>query len=524
MCNKRVFFVTAILFCSVCTLVSAQKYQISDVTYYSTGITKSNALQRAVSIDRTHVFETKEEFDAYVADITQQLENLRILESILAQPVLLTEQDGIIPVSLSFTVADSKHILALPKPSYDSNTGVEIKIKLKDSNFLGLLNTLNVDVNAAYSHSQEKDPYRFSLGINFDYDYPFKIASTNDTWSNDFTFNWTFGETIPEFSYETGLTISVPFGIHFFNFNISQSIVRNDDYTSYGDDTYAVEKASFALPLTIGYIHKTTKVVYTPSINFVYNWDIDGIDPTNEDLASPFMNIAHSLSTERINWIGNFRKGYSLTGSQSFGWNFQTESFVPEVTLDVKLYKAFKYAGINTHAKAFFMLNSSDKIGSELRGVRDNQYFADGSYYALKVPAALIFSLDMPVHIVTTHWLDWGYHLFGAYNDMNAVSRFFFWIPHKIFSYADFELQCSPFIDAALTRNKNHNTTFSIKDGFYDAGVEVLLYPAKWKSYVVRFSLGVDVGTKFLSKYIDTSWRDSSISPYEFMFGLGLHY
>ncbi|HBD68163.1 MAG TPA: hypothetical protein DC014_02700, partial [Treponema sp.] len=92
-----------------------------------------------------------------------------------------------------------------------------------------------------------------------------------------------------------------------------------------------------------------------------------------------------------------------------------------------------------------------------------------------------------------------------------------------LFPYLDFELLISPFIDIALTNNTATGRTFYWKDGFYNAGIEVLVHPASWKSYVVRASFGVDVGRAVLSRFIDTSWRHD-VSKWELFIGLSTAY
>lgn len=520
-----------IKFFSLITILSAvsffcfgEQYRINSLTFYSSGITQSAALQRTVSVDKKHVFNSTEELQKYIADVTQEVINIRQLDNVIPNYTCQDAVDGIIPVDITFTVSDSKHLIVFPKFSYDSNTGAELKLKLKDSNFLGLLNTFNFDFNGQISQTDEKDTPDYIFGINCSYDYPFEIGMTKDTWSNDFSLDWTWGSSKPEFNYNTGLSFSVPIDIHSINFSFNHAFIRNDDYEAYNDAMYSSEIASISLPLTIGMIGNVTKVTYTPSINFTYNWDFDGIEEKDTDLSSPIFNISQSLGTSKINWNGNFRNGYSLSGSQSFGWNMQTEKLIPSITADIYLYKSLKYIGFNSEIYAFTVLNSTNAIGSKIRGVRDNQYFVDGSAYALKVDSAVVINFDMPIHIITTHWLSWGYALFGAYEDLPKPMRILCWIPHKVFAIADFELQLSPFIDIALTHNSYVNTTFSLRDGFYAGGLEMLIYPSKWKSYVIRTSVGVDLGRKLFSKYIDTSWRDTSISTYEIYFGLGLHY
>lgn len=521
--NKKYFFFIAFafLFSSFCC---AQVYKITDATYYSMGNTRSSALMRVVPIDKDKTFETQQKLESYLNEIVQQVQNLRLLESVDLKYTCGEEQDNIIPVKVIITVTDSKHFLVFPKFGYDSNTGAEVKLKLKDTNFLGLLNTLNFDFNVQLKQKNELDAAEFALGSNLQYDYPFTIGITQNSWNNDFSFSWTIGDTIPEFSYTTGFTFKLPLGMHFLSFNLAQSIIENKDYETYGDDLYAIEEAAISLPLTIGMIGGTTKVTYTPSISFVYNWDKDGINIKDDDLVSPYIITSHSLLTTKVNWIGNLRDGFSVLGTQSFGWNFQSEQFIPSVSADIEYFKSFTFMGIASRIYAFSELNGTEKIGSKLRGIRDNQLYADGSYYALKVPAALVFNLDLPINIITTHWLEWGAFLFGPYDRLPSFARWFFWPAHKIFSVCDFNLQLSPFIDIALTRNRIANTIINPEDGFYSAGIEILIYPLKWKSYVIRTSIGFDVGRLLLSNYLNTTWRDMDVQSYEFYFGLGLHY
>ena len=93
--------------------------------------------------------------------------------------------------------------------------------------------------------------------------------------------------------------------------------------------------------------------------------------------------------------------------------------------------------------------------------------------------------------------------------------------------YFDFEMHISPFFDFALSDNLITGKTFAIKDGWYAAGLEVLVYPAKWRSLVVRASAGIDAGRKIIkkavSKLIDDTWR-KQVSALEISIGIGLFY
>ena len=501
------------------------KYKINNVYYMPGGKTKPYALERSVTINKNIDFNTKEEFELYCANLEQLFINTRLLENVSITKEYLEEKDGLILVNISVICSDSKHLLALPKISYNSNDGAEIKVKLKDMNFLGFMEDFNFDFNALFKQEVETDPMELALGINFQYDFPFKMFNYFDnTWSNDFSFSWTIGDSLPEFNYTTGLTIALPLGENDLKFTVQQSAIRDEDYEIYGDDFYAKEYASLSYPIIIGKINNVTNVTYTPSFGFTYNWDTDGIDINNSDLSSPTISLSQSIATSRVDWISNFRTGYDLSISQSFGWNFQTQKFIPNLEIDTIFHKGFKYIGFSTRFIGIARLNDREKIGSYLRGIRDNQYLPGTTTYALKVPAALVFNFDMPVHIITTHWLDWGYKMFGSYEDMSKASKIIFYLPHKIFQYCDFELQLNPFIDAALIQHPVKDTTLKFEDGYYAGGLEVLIYPSKWKSFVVRTSVGFDLGRWIFPNKLDLTYRDTELPKYEIFFGLGLQY
>ena len=98
--------------------------------------------------------------------------------------------------------------------------------------------------------------------------------------------------------------------------------------------------------------------------------------------------------------------------------------------------------------------------------------------------------------------------------------------PLKLLDKLEFELQVSPFIDVGLTYNRATKKLYSLRDGFYAGGLELLVYPERWRSVVGRISFGVDVGRKIFKNKLnlDNEWRRTSTSTWELTIGLGLHY
>lgn len=536
--NLKKTLIFVVLSCASAVFAQEELFQIKKVDFISKGKTKESALKRNITdINYEKVFTSQEELEKYLHDIYQNIENTRLLTDIeYSYEIAETTDDGINLVEAQYTFKDSHSMLIFPKPALDTNSGIEIKLKLKDNNFLGLMNDLNVDLNLNFGDDDEPDNYsKVTTGFGFSYNYPFDIGITENTWSNSFDFNWVIGEDVPEYDFTTGIAVVVPIGQHKIKFEFSQSIIKNLDYEKYDDDLYFVEDATISVPFSIGYIRNTTEVTYTPSINFTHNWDRNGINKNNDDLnQTPMIKPGQTISFSNINWVGenNFRTGYSFSASQYMGWDITAdtidEKVVPSVEANLKLFKSFKYVGFAINANGFAGYNTKFSIGEYLRGAPDKQEFddyeVDADNYALKTPAAIVFNFDMPIHIVTVRWLDWSYALFGSYDTKPKVIKAIAFLPHKIFKYLNFEFQLSPFFDAALIKNRGTGSNLDYKEGIYTGGLEALVYPEKWKSFVVRASLGVDLSKKILNGHMDfdSSWRKGK--AWEAYFGLGLQF
>ncbi len=369
------------------SLDNGEHYQIKNIDFNSNGKTKAFALKRTIpDIDYLRIFDSKEELEGYLHDVYQDIENTRLLRDIeYSYETEETTEDGITFVVAEYSFYDTHPMIIFPRPSFDTNSGIELKLKLKDNNFIGLMEDLNVDLNLNFGDKDEPDNYsKVIAGFNFEYDFPFNIGITEDTWSNDLAFNWEIGNHLPEYDYETGIKVSVPLGqsMHKLQMTFTQSIAENFDYAKYGDEFYFTENAKIYLPLFVGYIGNTTQVIYTPSVTFTYIWDKDGIDPKNDDLnQTPKIRVGQSIGFDNVDWIkgNNFRTGYSFSVSQLMGFDLGTESLdemlVPSVYAKLKLFKGFKYIGFAFNAIGFAGWNTKLDIGEYLRGAPDRQTF-----------------------------------------------------------------------------------------------------------------------------------------------------
>ena len=222
--------------------------------------------------------------------------------------------------------------------------------------------------------------------------------------------------------------------------------------------------------------------------------------------------ISYALAVEEIGRACggtglSYAAAVSLGATPFYNFGKKTDKLCPKVSLDTKAYYATEYVGFNTRLNAFtyYGMNNPEKdnIGSSLRGIRDDEdKYNNGQ---IETSSAIVFNFDIPVKVVQTDWRAWGKKLLKK--DMPSWFRYF-----------DFELQISPFFDLALIRNTITGNLFNPKDGFYSAGLEIIVFPTKMRSIQVRVSAGTDI-----SSYIaDAEWRTKT-SP-EIQIGVGLHY
>lgn len=504
---KKVFFFLVFLL-TISFFSFSEQYHILDFNFNISGATKNSLIKTKDTslliqypIDTNTIFTTQEEFEKYLENYEQTLINSRAFENveILYESDLSTSDSSITNVILTINLQDSHHLLILPYPKYDSNSGVTLKIKVKDTNFLGSLKTFNLDLNTNYYDGD------LSAGLNFSYDQPFKAGPFNIYWVNDYSFDFIIGKKIPEFSAKTGLEVTLPKNRYSYVLEFFQYAYKDYDYEIYGDDLYFKEEIKFSVPFKLYSFKNYSNLLYTPYVKFSFNWDFDSIQIENNDLSSPYLDIGHSISNEKINWNNNFRKGYSACLSNNYTYNFQRHDFYSNLVFEFQFFNNFKAYeernyfdrfGFYSRMKIFttFEISSNkfkygQEIGDWLRGIKDSTCIDLSS----SVPSAIVLNIDLPHHIFTTNFKK---------------------------DIINFDLQISPFLDIALIQSRKNNKVFSLADGLYCAGVEFLVFPKKWSSYTIRASAGFDLKESLNSTRI----IKGLLHNYEIYIGLGTAY
>ena len=484
-----------------------EKFVIKSVQIDAKGGTKESALRKKITAKEGMEFESRAALDAFVVSEKQSLINSRLFESAeIAVQESGEGANGERLVDISVQTVDTGHLMLLPYYKYSSNDGHTVKVKLKDDNFMGLMSEFSADAFVQYEKKEGRSD-DFVSGASLKYRLPFSLGRVQATWNNDHFFKYAFIRKEPEWNLNTGFSFALPFENFSLCLDLTQGFVRDADYKVFGDELYWVENAKAYAPIILERFNKIGNLVYTPAVEFDYKWNLDGINDIDEDLISPRLIFSHGLGLGKVNWIGNFRKGFAAEISQSAAYNFQAKMFQPGVKVSLQTFAAWKHAGINSRLTFFAERQHYVRYGECLRGVPDDQYFAGVPHtpngYAAKSAAAVIFNLDIPIKIMSIYFENWGMRFLKPFN---------------------MEVQIVPFVDIALAANRITGRTFDPRDGFYCAGVEVLLFPHKWKSVQIRASAGLDVGRLLLKNWIDTSWRDEDSSKFEVSFGIGLFY
>lgn len=502
-CKTIVFFSLFTLFC-VSGIFSEEtdgRYQIKDVTYDIKGTTREFPLTLAVPIDKTKIFSSKTLFEKYISNLTTQFTNQRVFETATIETMYESvDENGIIKVSLTVHTKDTWNIIIVPYPKYDSNTGTELKLKIKNYNFFGSMQELNGDVNYRVDTTGKT-----IIGGNLAFDIPFKAWDYSCNWDNAFSLAYTVDEN-PEINISSGLNIAIPIGITSITFGARQSLVLNDRDTSttpaviytedptYFNDTFYT---SLSVPLyNFGYPGSLT---WTPSASISTNWALNRAI-YHANLRSPVITWGHSFGIGRVDWHSNFRTGFSALLGNTYTYNTSIAAPIA-ITINGTLTgftSFFDRFGVYSRITGFYNFDSAltTNAGDKCRGIINSRISTDNE---------VTLNVDIPVRIMRVNFVE-----------ITGVS----WT-----RFIGFEMHASPFFDMALTHDIKTGRLFSLDDGWYSGGLELIVYPTKMRSLSGRISAGFDLYELWQNggKLSGAAQRDG-LSIRELLIGIDLHY
>ena len=507
-----------------------QNYRITIVHYNIKGLTRKYPLSQAVPIDTNRIFASEEALQHYLDDLEQQFKNIRIIQTVkIDREYGDTDNQSVIPVILTIAITDTWNFIAVPYPSFDSNSGFRLKMKIQDFNFAGTLQPLKADL---VYRSTETDNQIVSSSIDFS--LPFKAGIFNLLWDNSFQIVYAF-DKFPKINIGTGLEASHKFNKHVsLAFGLSSELAINDRASSqlsttgttepsqeegrrsgspeaqtktaqpsglgyvYPDDRYYFKTAFYLRsPVMITEVKKFGPLVWTPSMSLTGNWAFDGIQA--DDLKTWSFNWGHELSLSRVNWKANFRKGLAFAVGNTYAYQFYSKhkmstGFKTSLT---GYYSFINRVGIHGRTQFFYHLfgTTSTQAGAALRGILNKRIDTDTAY---------TFNFDIPIRVATLDFQT----ITGV-----AWTRFFNCDVHLV-----------PFLDIALAHDSKTGRYYHPADGWYAGGMEVIVYPEKMRSIYVRASLGFDLTElKNLSGLKGYAKRDGE-SITEIFIGIGVHY
>ena len=531
--NKNVFFggslrrfriymlliIITLLFIIPC--FSENTYKIADVKYDISGLTREYVLSQKLDIDTNDIFNSQEELNEYINVIKQNLENQRVIEEYeVAQSFSEPDSEGLISVYLTIKTKDSINFVIVPYPKYDVNTGFELKLKIKDYNFLGSMEEFNSSLIYQLRIDEDSGEKSNCLDFSFGFDIPFQLGPFNCNWNNDFSLNYVIGDSDIGFEIKEGIDFSLPiYDITTLKFNISQAFIQNPEYKCNNDLFYFNTEASLSLPFNIAEIPNVGYLTWGPGISFNFNWDKDVFSGAQnfgiltDDLMGPSISIFQKIEVGKVNWISNLKDGFFGRIKIDYSYNFTTLEYSPSISVELERYHALERNSIST--RFYYFINAyggSSKIGNRIRGIRDNDVESDNAF---------CMNLDFPIKLFQTNWVGWL---------KNATDKDLSWL-----SYVDFEAEISPFVDFMIGHNTETDSFFNFTDSYLATGFEIIGFPNKFRSIQGRISFGVDLvqvlsfigdNANFMNQAVNsvfnTSWRDDPW--WELFIGVGLFY
>ena len=476
---------------------------INSFSFNITGFTRSDALIRKGELKTEEEIKGISELEKYILDKTQLLYNERVLDSVsidyaIGQP----RGDGKYPVDIIITTKDTWNIVAIPRPRYSSNTGFDITLKARDYNFLGTMSPLRIDFGYSYNEYKQN-----SFFFQFDSNIPFSAYGLN--WNIKFFDSFFYRPDTEQPIYNgntTGLSVELPVSFTTITVGLNELFILNEEngdvykpeYGNFQDGFYMSTNPYISWKIPVGIdAGSFGEVVFTPGISAVFpheftRWPLDDIRK------GPVLVFKQNIGFNRIDWIGNFRKGLDISVYNSFDYNFFKAQNDKNPWTDKLIFsgighfKITNFFGVSTnlmYRQWLFYDYGYTLAGDVLRGVIDKDIFAD---YMLSL------NLDLS---------------FKVFSFLPSV-----WFNRPKLRVFNFELFFAPIIDMAVFNDTEDKNGFNLKNTAVTGGFEIIIFPEFFRSLFLRASVGWNISDQIkLSDH-------SGDRPYELYIGTDFFY
>lgn len=386
--NKKSIILKALLFTFFFMLSSVSvlaDWIVDSVDFEIDGRTREDALDRFVEMEEGDTFYSESSFLSEFALLKESFENLRILEEFTVDYTMEESgEDTLIHVSIY--IKDSWNLIALPYPSFDTNEGTKIVLKVRDYNFMGKMETLSFNLNYIYDTISSDTPTH-TLSSSLTYPYNFEIGNYTYTLTASQGYDFLPGDEDDSYFYST--EISLGSSLH-----IPYSVIngRKPDYH------------------------------YSLGSEIMYR--LNRVHPISEERDGIDFYFDHGVSLGWISWgSNNYREGMAFSvenrnvytldvGPSDFPWS---GNFV----LSGQIHKDLYPWGYTSRIVVDYSPYQKQELGGYLRGVVDDELEADAGVF-----------LNNAVYLTVWNWnpiwewyggfvLDMGY-LYGLSEDTAA--------------------------------------------------------------------------------------------------------
>ena len=155
---KRIL--AALVFILVSCQLFASIYKVRSYSFDVKGKTKSSVLLEFVDSkdkEKDKTFDSLDKMVAFLDDKRQQLINKRVFFKVEYTYELEETSADVFEADVFFYIEDADTFLIVPYPKYDSNYGISLKLKAKDSNLFGTFATLDSTFGFTQRNNSFKD-------------------------------------------------------------------------------------------------------------------------------------------------------------------------------------------------------------------------------------------------------------------------------------------------------------------------------------------------------------------------------
>jgi len=374
----------ALLFATSFFSLSAE-WIISGIDFEIDGRTRQEALERFIDLKAGDRFQSESDFLREYALLEESIQNLRIFEEYsLSYELVKSGNDT--QVNIYVFIKDTWNLIGLPYPSFDTNEGTRISLKIRDYNFLGNMETLRFNLNYIYDTINPDNP---SHTLSTSMSYPFKFEIGKQVYTLTASQGYDFIPDDEDDTYFFYSELSLGSLLH-----VPVTVIkgRKPDY-SYSFGTKKMYRFNREVPLSE---------------------ERDGID----------FVFKHNLSLGWTSWgNNNYREGMAFSLSNTNRYALDEDSpdapWSGNILASGELHKDLYPWGYSGRIVVDYSPYQKQELGGYLRGIVDNEVEADAGIFMNNAIYLTVWNWNPVWEWYGGFFMDVGY-LFGPGEETEA--------------------------------------------------------------------------------------------------------